>query len=76
MDILKNKVSNLINKTRVHMFKKFKDKNLDLSFTYGLPHITIIYGPVIKAIIKLSLNKKQLIICIQDFSKNSKNYQI
>jgi len=55
-----NKVSNLINKTRVHMFKKFKDENLDLSFTYGLPHITIIYGPVIKANNKLSLNKKTI----------------
>ena len=53
-----NKVSKIIDKTRKYMFKKYKNEKYDLSFNYGKPHITIIYGPVINSNHEIIINKK------------------
>jgi hypothetical protein len=44
-----NNITKLIDKTRDYISKKYKNEKSDLPFNYGLPHITIIYGPVIKS---------------------------
>lgn len=41
-----SKISNIIDKARKIAYKKFNKYLSELDFTYGKPHITIIYGPV------------------------------
>jgi hypothetical protein len=41
-----SKISNIIDKARKIAYKKFNKYSSELDFTYGKPHVTIIYGPV------------------------------
>jgi hypothetical protein len=44
-----NNVTKIIDTARNYLFKKYTKEKYDMSFTYGFPHISIIYGPVINS---------------------------
>ena len=53
-----NNISRMIDNTRKYMLKKYKKYKYNGEFNYGYPHITIIYGPVIKSKNEIEINKK------------------
>ena len=53
-----NKVTKLIDSTRKYMLKKYTNEKYNMMFNYGFPHITIIYGPIIKSNNNIILNNK------------------
>lgn len=53
-----NKITKLINTTQKYLFKKYKNEKYDMPFTYGFPHISIIYGPVIMSDTMITLTDK------------------
>jgi len=57
-----NQIIKTIDKTRNYLFKKYNDYKYTGHFTYGFPHITIIYGPVI-------YSNKEIIINYNNINK-------
>jgi hypothetical protein len=55
-----DKIIKTIDKTRNYLFKKYNDYKYEGRFTYGFPHITIIYGPVIYSNKEIIINKNTI----------------
>jgi len=55
-----DKIIKTIDKTRNYLYKKYNYYKYEGHFTYGFPHITIIYGPVIYSNKEIIINKNRI----------------